>query len=155
MIEADPSITNMLAVSRSSLSLTLDEMASALHAERTAVYGWLSRGTPPHGRALDRLKALRAIAERWDTISSLPVGDFIREPGPDGVSVLDLLREDEIPQSVIVQRLEGALNEGLAPRRKSKSILRRLYEQHGVELPEDPKQREIIDILTGKRMGPE
>jgi len=88
-------------------------------------------------------------------MSSLPVGDFIREPGPDGVSLLDLLREDEVQQSEILRRLENAASEGLAPRRRSKSVLTRFYEKHGMERAEEPKQREILDILTGKRTAPE
>ncbi|MUG94559.1 hypothetical protein F7734_20130 [Scytonema sp. UIC 10036] len=139
---------------RSSLSLTVTEMAKILRVERQTIYAWIGGSFEPHPSNQSRLNKIHSIAKYWDTLSSLPVGNFVRQSYNNGKSLFDLLSDDVLDEKEIhnhLQLLSEDISQGKSsPKKQSKPSVRELAARHSSKVSEN---NDTIDWLTGKRIG--
>lgn len=147
-------VGEILSFIRSSLSLTVIEMAKILRVERQTIYAWIGGSSEPHPSNRSRLNKIYSIAKYWETLSSLPVGNFVRQFCRNGKSLLDLLSEDVLEKKEIQAHLKLLLEDiskGKTSRKKqSKPSMRELAAKHNSKVSEN---NDTIDWLTGKRIG--
>ncbi|MEH1996980.1 hypothetical protein [Nostoc sp.] len=150
------SIQCILSTIRSSLSLNMKEMAKILKVERPTVYAWIGGNSEPHPSNRNRLNEIFSVAKHWETLSALPVGNFVRQSYRNGKSVVDLLSEDVLDKKEILTYLEllaKAPNQGRnLQKAQSKPSVRELAAKHNLKVRESS---DTIDWLTGKRIDAE
>lgn len=146
--------SEVIAVIRSSLSLQIKELAAIVGVQRTHVYSWINGESQPAAQHRDRLQQVYRLARRWNQLCQFPADDFIRKPGEDGQSVLDLLKSETLDESAIDRRLERLarnrrkLQDETSARRPT---VREVAVEHGIDLSKVRDQQHVIDAFTGKR----
>ncbi len=147
---------SMIAEIRSILSLNVSETARALGVERPTVYAWLSERARPHRDHAVRLRRMASIASRWSSLSGSPLGSLVRAPDTQGVSLVDMLASEPLPEERIEARLQEALRHQSGARATERPpSARETAQRHGLPvLPARNAQREI-DWLTRRSLGPE
>lgn len=146
----------MVSAIRSQLSLTITEVASILDVERPTIYAWLAERSEPQPRNRQRLREVIALAKQWAESSNLPAGDWVRREDETGTSVLQLLRRGEGEKAAA--RLRGlAISAARTQPNARQTRLERLRQfTERQELKRSPEEEEAgLDVMTGKRMGPE
>lgn len=154
--ETTISIPRLIAQIRLSLSLQIKQLAEVLAVERPTVYAWIKEQSEPRPQKRIRLRQLYQLAKRWDELADEPLGKALTDVASDGHSILELLRQSEIPQSLIVDRFKGIVGAkglgGTAARQRRKT-LSQIAEEHGIETARVKQQNDQIDTLTGKRVA--
>ena len=140
----------IIAAIRSALSLQVKELAEILRVERPTVYSWIKGSAFPSRHNATRLRQVFRLAERWNRLSSKPVGKSVREMGPSEQSILDVLKQDTIQEDDVMQRFHAVASARTADQPKQKSI-REVAAQHDFDLSRVREQRDNLDVLTGKR----
>jgi len=138
---------------RSSLSLQIKELAEVLKTTRPTVYAWINGTSLPQPQNLARIRQVARLAAEWDAICNYPIGRAIRENYSNGRSVLDLLREDHIPEQAVLDCFRSialSIRQDLAARKPS---LRELAKARGLDISVAASQDDEIDVLTGKRVS--
>jgi len=143
-----------ISVIRSSLSLSTNELARILGVQRSTVYTWMHEEVEPQSENLSRLNALLEVAKHWATLTDLPMGEDVRLPHfVHGNSIVDLLCEGIPINPTFTTALEI-----LAREIEDRNETRRKMSVSGI-LAAHGRERirsdETIDMLTGKRIGPE
>lgn len=150
------SVPGQVAQVRASFSLQIKQLAEVLNVERPTVYAWIKEQSEPRPQKRSRLRQLYQLAKCWDSLAIEPLGKALTEVASDGCSILELLQQSEIPQSLIAERLRGIANTrargeaGASPRKKSPA---QIAEERGIEMARVREQSGKIDILTGKRIA--
>jgi len=154
--ETTISIPRLIAQIRLSLSLQIKQLAEVLAVERPTVYAWIKEQSEPRPQKRIRLKQLYQLAKRWDELADEPLGKALTDVASDGHSILELLQQSEIPQSLIVDRFRGIVGAkvrgGTAALQRRKT-LSQIAEEHGIETARVKQQNDQIDTLTGKRVA--
>jgi hypothetical protein len=94
----------------SSLSLQIKQLAEAISVERPTVYAWIKDQSEPRPQKRARLKELYQLANRWDELTNEPLGKGLTGVASNGYSILELLQQSEIPQSLVVDRFRGIVS---------------------------------------------
>ena len=81
----------------------------------------------------------------------MPLGGHLREAGPDGKSLMDLLRDRGSSQAEITRRLEAVAARLRSEQRGALPSVRSLARKHRIPLERVREQQDEIDVLTGKR----
>lgn len=136
---------------RSSLSLTMQEMAKTLGVERQTIYSWIGGSSEPHPSNRERLNKIFLIAKYWDKLWSMPLGKMVRQLPTNGKSIVDLLSEDTLDEQAIFAHLKSFAQERNIPLQnpQRKSSVRDLVEKHNLKVTESD---DTINWLTGKRI---
>lgn len=148
-------VADSVTMLRSVLGMNVSDTARILDVERPTIYAWLSgRADPqPHNRA--RLAELVSVLEEYRG-RKMPAKDALRAPWGDGKSVVDLLAERFVPTVEVHRRLHQLLDQqrsaGEPGQGLPESRTRRLSKARGIPMVE---QRDEIDRITGRRIGPE
>lgn len=154
---ADPLMPDRaIAEIQATLSLNVTEMAQALGVERATIYAWIARNAQPQRANLDRLNWLRHVAAMWSRHSPAPLGEMVRAPGRDGLSIVGLLSGESVPEGDLERRFEQAAHAhaiGVSRNPRIRSA-RDAADRHGIVVPRDAGQDEV-DWLTRRGLGPE
>lgn len=136
---------------RSSLSLTMQEMARTLGVERQTVYSWIGGSSEPHPSNRERLNKIFLIAKYWDELWSMPLGKTVRQLPANGKSIVDLLSEDTLDEQAIFAHLKSFAQERNMPLQnpQRKFSVRELVAKHNLKVRES---EDTINWLTGKRI---
>ncbi|WP_009631113.1 hypothetical protein [Synechocystis sp. PCC 7509] len=145
------SVEDIVSNIRSSLSLTMQEMARTLRVERQTVYSWIGASSEPHPFNRERLNKIFLIAQYWDKLLSMPLGKTVRQLLINGKSVVDLLSEDTLDEQAIFAHLKSFAQERNMPLQnlQRKSSVRELVAKHNLKVKES---EDTINWLTGKRI---
>ena len=146
----------MVSAIRSELSLTITEVASILEVERPTIYAWLAERAEPQPRNRQRLRELLALAKQWAESSNLPAGDWVRREDETGTSVLQLLRRGEGETAAARLRaiaISAARTQPTARQTRLERLRQFTERQKLKRRPEE--EHAALDVMTGKRMGPE
>ena len=93
--EPDPAFQHQsLTRIRTSLGLSMTEMAQVFNVSRTALYGWFS-GTVPHGKQIKRINEVLAFAELVRTYQIPRMDLFKNVPLSQGKTLLQVLTSSE------------------------------------------------------------
>ena len=142
---------HLIARIRSSLSLQMKELAEAVGVQRPTVYAWLKGQSMPQKVNRERLHCLYRVAQHWDRVCHRPLGRHLREAGPEGTSVLDMLCSRTIGQVEITRRLEAVARRLEAGQRTAQASVRAMATKHGIPLEKVRDRQDEFDVLTGKR----
>ena len=145
-----------IALIRSTLSLNVRELATALRVGRPTIYAWIAGTAEPQTLNRRRVDAVVALAREWAELHSRPLGALRREGGTDGRSIMDLLESDEIDVERVRSLLAAAARKLKGQAGAAKGIgLAERARARGFELAEPPDAQRQLDRLTGKRIAPE
>lgn len=148
----------VIAEIRATLGLNISETARALGVERPTVYAWLAGQVTPQRANMVRLGRVADVAASWRRRSSRPLGDFVRMPGADGVSIAELLSHENLPDRDLQDRLDAAssrLASGEPTRRRSTSSVHEAAARHGLKTGPTRGAGTEIDWLTRPSFGDE
>ncbi len=149
-----PSMDEIIATIRGSLSLQVKELAEILRVQRPTVYSWIKDEVEPSASNRDRLQQLYRIALRWKSFCRLPAERLIRWVGADGHSALDLLRGDNIDEVEVGRRFEKLARQRLKMKRDAdlkRPTSGNIAQQLGLAADDVSDQQYLIDAATGKR----
>jgi len=141
----------LIARIRSSLSLQMKELAEAVGVQRPTVYAWLKGQSVPQKANRERLRCLYRAAQHWDRVCQRPLGDHLRQAGPEGTSLLDMLCSRTTSQADITRRLEAIARRLTAEQRAIPASVRSMATKHGIPLEKVKDRQDEFDVLTGKR----
>jgi len=145
-----PSLEEQIALIRSSLSLQVKELAQAVGVERPTVYSWINGVRTPQPANRDRLHCLYRLARYWNGLSNAPLGKALHELDPHGRTIFDYLTEDQIPVSLLHERLRAASESATRPALESATSVRALAKKHGIDLRRVKERDDDLDLETGK-----
>ncbi|MFN8519581.1 MAG: helix-turn-helix transcriptional regulator [Chloroflexota bacterium] len=148
----------VIAEIRATLGLNISETARALGVERPTVYAWLAGQVTPQRANMVRLGRVADIAASWRRRSSRPLGDLVRMPGADGMSIADLLSHDNLPDRDVQDRLDAAssrLSSGEPMRRRTTTSVHEAATRHGLKMGSSRGGGAEIDWLTRPSFGDE
>ena len=134
-------VPEALGAVRHYLSLNTTELARVLGVSRPTVYSWAENGPiKPENRK--RLEKLWRITQEWRSISEKPAGTLVRDPGPDGQSLLALLEADPINDLMVSRQLEWIGREAAREvTTTGKSSMRELAQRFGLE----PNPEKVVE----------
>lgn len=97
------SFVDILEDVESAFGLSKKELTQALQVKsRKTLYNWIKNESVPRGSAINRLFSLMSVAKAWNYYG-LPKGkEVINLPVFKGKSVMDLLSEDDLDESLIL-----------------------------------------------------
>lgn len=127
---------------RGQLSLNMKQVADAMQVGRPAVYAWFQGATPRDGQQ-QRLKELHDIADKWRSLSSVPVGKYLIIPLENGASLLDLIRANDLDHTEINRAIGQISSIIQATERRRKTSGYRSAASVMKELQVKPASREI------------
>jgi hypothetical protein len=78
------------------LSLNTTDLARVLKVGRPTVYSWTMGSVVLRSEHRERLDAVYEIARNWRAVSSVPMGQLVREPLSNGTALIDLLSADRL-----------------------------------------------------------
>lgn len=154
-VSLGPSLEDQIALIRSSLSLQVKELAQAVAVERPTVYSWINAERTPQPANRERLHSLYRLAQHWNRLSDLPLGKALHELDPDGRTIFDYLRDDQIPVPVLQERLRAASESAAASAAPPATSVRALAKKHGIDLRRVKEHDDDFDLETGKPISPE
>lgn len=139
---------DQVSMIRVALGLNISETARAIGVERPTIYAWLAGRSMPqraHSIRLARIADVASRAHRWN---AGPMADSVRNPGPDGRSLVDLLALDPLPEELINLSLRANRHVTATPqdRESVRDVARRL----GLAAKTRPDAQAEIDWLTGR-----
>lgn len=103
--EALLSVSERLTAIRAYLSLNVAELSRVLHVKRPTIYSWASDNVKSlKSQHRDRLAQIFALSKTWRSMTPYSVGEFVREPGPNGSTLVDLLVSSELDVTAIKSR---------------------------------------------------
>lgn len=138
-----------LAGIRRYLSLTVSDLARVLRVGRPTVYSWLHDEASLRAEHAHRLEAMYKIAREWRTMSTKPVGSYLKAPTASGDTLLTLLSARALDSSAIRSAFAQIRAASVrAPRRAS---LMEVAKQRGFKLavtqrPINWRSDEDVDI---------
>jgi len=145
-------VASIVAEIRSTLSLNVKELAEILKVQRPTIYAWMRGEQKPQGENRRRLSQLARVARLWLQMSNLPLGTLVRESlDENGRSLVDAFAEENIDYGSIESRMKSILD-SMEPRKKTVLDLAR---ETGMDLSGVKDQRDLVDVVTGKRMHEE
>jgi len=147
------SLSEFVAEIRSALSLQIKELAEILHVERPTVYAWIKESSSPQKQNRVRLRQVARLAGTWNRLSNRPIGQAIREMDEEGRTIIDYMKEDIIPQTLIISRFRSIAQAAERKAALRKPSIRELADKHGIDLNKVRDQQDQIDIITGKRVS--
>jgi len=135
----------LLAIARSTLSLSVTDVARSLQVERPTVYSWLSGISSPTPEHWDRLRALTTLGFKWFLLTRTELGAKLTKPLASGKTLRDLLAEGDYSGAPV----DAALLE--LARDASAVVGQPLWRDSN--LREIPNSTAAIDRETGKRLS--
>ena len=146
--ETTISIPRLIAQIRLSLSLQIKQLAEVLAVERPTVYAWIKEQSEPRPQKRIRLKQLYQLAKLWDELADEPLGKALTDVASDGLSILELLKQSEIPQSLIVDRFRNCWCQSTRwnSRTSTEEDLSQIAEEHGIETARVKEQNDQINL---------
>lgn len=143
--QAIATVPEMLALIRSTLSLSVTELAAIMGVERPTIYAWTGEKAIPQVRHLERIRSILSIAEACASESPLPIGKAIRSAGKE-TSILDLLTKEHLDREEILRRVNALRSVESAVR----PSIRELAAKHKIK-QRVSGQQDAVDWATGKR----
>lgn len=147
------SISEMLAVARANLSLSIVELAEVLGVERPTVYAWMANRWEPKEHNRQRLRRLFDVARHWSRVATSPLGPRLRHRDEQGVSVLSLLQTGHFDDAAAKLDQIATFAAPSTQTRRTRR-LREVLVRNGLE-SRIKSNRDEIDLLTGKRISSE
>ncbi len=90
-----------LAGIRHYLSFNITDLAAVLNVGRPTVYSWFADSVVLQTKHRERVDAIYRLARDWRTVSSIPIGQLINEPLPNGTTLLQLLAAERLDAAEI------------------------------------------------------
>lgn len=144
-----------IAEIRSRLTLQIKEFAEIVGVERPTIYAWIKGNAAPQKHNQIRLRQLHRIAMAWSRLSKSPTGTALREVDDSGLSVIDYLMKDPIPEETILGKFRAIALTSVTAKAKQRQGLREFARERGMDLSNVADQSGIVDVTTGKRASME
>jgi DNA-binding transcriptional regulator YiaG len=143
---------DLISQIRAWLSLNISELASVLHVERPTIYAWIAGSAVPQAANMRRLIDIASWAREWSRLSKVPMGSAVRQQGLGGITLVDLLA-DEDGGPVGVRSFLGALVSAQHATMTEPSL--RGLRARGVPFVENARGYTEFDRVTRRRLAPE
>ena len=140
------SVADMLTDIKVMFGLNISQLSNVLLVERQTIYNWKEDPRTPQPNKLERLKKIYTYAVRWNQLCSRPLGQWLKIPVNEGMTLLDLLSSVSLDERVIhqvISTVSTRINEE-SNAKKERSVAERL-KRNGLE---PPLQNEFRDSLT-------
>jgi DNA-binding transcriptional regulator YiaG len=144
-----------IAEIRAALRLQIKELAEIIGVRRPTVYAWIKGDALPQKHNQSRIRVLHRIASAWSRLSTLPANSDLRALDDDGRSIIDDLKADRIPESMILDKLRAIAARPMDDTSERRKSILELAQERGMDLAKVRSQSEVVDAVTGKRASME
>lgn len=146
----DTAPTEVLSLLQHYLSLNLTDLAAVLHVSRPTIYSWMRDESAPQAYNVERIRQLARLTKFWSGLSRKPLGSHLRTPVLNGLSLFDLLSQEQInmwfARKALVSCSVVVEQDGSRPRAKSAVEIAREF---GLRAPMTHSQEESVAQETG------
>jgi len=143
-VTSDISLRSKLDLIRLQFGIGTKHLAEALAVERPTVYAWQKEESKPQDKRRERIETLLELARYWKSLSERSLGKRAFEALEDGLSVMDVLKEDALNVEQAKNMLRKWAGSQVSAKAKLKSkaaAMRAAMEKRGVK----PLSDAVID----------
>lgn len=138
---------NIIAIIRSSLSLSIKELATATYTTQEIVYTWIDEEAIPVELNRQRLEKIYEIAKYWNKLSNQPLGCLIHHSTSESKSILEYFKVKEINVEKIKPRLDSL---AAISNPQKQSFFKKIAKKRNLARPVI-SNKSYLDAASGKR----
>ncbi len=134
------------------LSLNVSDLARVVGVERPTIYAWLDDRSEPHRSNLRKVDQVYRLAQAWRSMSSVPIGKYLRESLADSPPLLELLTSAELDEYAIryaFSQIKAMIDRQSAARREQQPSVTEMARRHGFPEISKEMQQRSFDAETG------